>query len=173
MIMKTILITIISLFSIKSCFNSNSFKLIVAMEDAADLKAGNKVKCKGVEVGEVNNIQIVGNKVYAEIGLNNDFHPVKGTTAQVNFENLLGGKSLVLYPAETIEMLASGDTIYATKNESMGIIEDVLKKNIPIDSIMGNFNLDSIGSELLKDTASINKMKDAAEKIFKLKDLIQ
>ena len=38
---------------------------------------------------------------------------------------------------------------------------------------MGNFNLDSIGSELLKDTASINKMKDAAEKIFKLKDLIK
>ncbi len=143
------------------------------MEDAADLKAGNKVKCKGVEVGEVNNIQIVGNKVVAEININNDFHPVKGTTAQVNFENLLGGKSLVLYPAETMEMLASGDTIYATKNESMGIIEDVLKKNIPIDSIMGNFNLDSIGSELMKDTASINKMKETAEKIFKLKDLIQ
>lgn len=170
--MKILLIAFISLFSIKSCFNSDSFKLFVVMDDAYDLKPGDKVKCKGLKVGSVSTIQIQGNKVVAELNIDNDFHPTKGTTAQINFENFLGGKDIILYPTASSELLASSDTIYASKSDNLSILEDLLKKNIPLDSIAGNLNIDSIGIEILKDTASINKLKDAAGKLLKLKDLL-
>jgi ABC-type transporter Mla subunit MlaD len=167
--MKTMAIILISLFSFKSCLK-NGPDLYVVMDDAYGLENGSKVKCKGLEVGEINDIKISGNKVFATIDLNSDFQATRGTLAQVDTDNIFGKKSLVLTPTENIEILAHGDTIFAIAGNKMSIIENLIKKG-NVDSIFKGITLDSIGINI--DSLDINDILKKAEKIIDLNKLLK
>lgn len=170
--MKFIVILALSLFSLKSCLTDGT-TINVVMDDAAGLERGSKVKCKGLEVGKVNDIKIVGNKVIASIKLIEDFQPTKGSTAQVNLENLFNDRNLTILPSESTEILANGDTIYAQQsNVSLDIIKSIFK-NSDIDSLSGELSLDSLSSTLIADSAKISKLMRDAGKILDLNKLLK
>jgi phospholipid/cholesterol/gamma-HCH transport system substrate-binding protein len=169
--MKFIVILTLSLFSLKSCLTDGT-TINVVMDDAAGLERGSKVKCKGLEVGKVNDIKIVGNKVIASVKLMEDFQPTKGSTAQVNLENLFNDRNLTILPSESTEILANGDTIYAQSNVSLDIIKSIFK-NSDIDSLTGELSLDSLSSNLIADSAKISKLMRDAGKILDLNKLLK
>jgi phospholipid/cholesterol/gamma-HCH transport system substrate-binding protein len=167
--MKTLTILLFSLFSFKSCLKDGT-NLYVVMEDANGLENGSKVKCKGLEVGEINELKISGNKVVATISLNSDFQATKGSVAQVDIDNIFGKKSLVLTPTDNVEIMADGDTIYAIPGNKLSIIEQLINKS-DVDSLMNGLNLDSLKTRL--DSVKIDGLLKKAEKLIDLNKLIK
>lgn len=167
--MKTLTILLFSLFSFKSCLKDGT-NLYVVMEDANGLENGSKVKCKGLEVGEINELKISGNKVVATIGLNSDFQATKGSVAQVDIDNIFGKKSLVLTPTDNVEIMADGDTIYAIPGNKLSVIEQLINKS-DVDSLMNGLNLDSLKTRL--DSVKIDGLLKKAEKLIDLNKLIK
>lgn len=166
--MKTISIILISLFSFKSCLKPSS-TLNIVLEDANGLQKGSKLKCKGLEVGIINNIKITGNIVVATIALDKDFQATKGSTVQVDVDNVFGKKSLLISPATTTEMLTDGDTIYAIAGNNYSILDNLIKKG-NIDSLMQNINIDSLQSKL--DSIDVKSLIKKAEKLVDLNKLL-
>ena len=167
--MKTITILLFFLFSFKSCLKDGT-NLYVVMDDANGLEIGSKVKCKGLEIGEINDLKISGNKVVATISLNSDFQATKGSIAQVDTDNIFGKKSLLLTPTENTEVLVDGDTIYAISGNKLSIIEQLIKKG-DVDSLMKGINLDSMDIHL--DSIDIDRLLKKAEKFIDLNRLIK
>jgi ABC-type transporter Mla subunit MlaD len=129
-----------------------------------------KVKCKGLEVGEINELKISGNKVVATISLNSDFQATKGSVAQVDIDNIFGKKSLVLTPTDNVEIMADGDTIYAIPGNKLSVIEQLINKS-DVDSLMNGLNLDSLKTRL--DSVKIDGLLKKAEKLIDLNKLIK
>ena len=166
--MKLFAIIFLSLFSLKSCLQDGT-TINVVMDDAAGLQSGSKVKCKGLDVGKVNDIKIVGDKVIATIKLYEDFQPTKGSTAQVNLENIFNSRNLTILQSSSTEFLSNGDTIYAKNNTSLELINNIIK-GTNLDSIVGNLDLglDSLGDNLMADSAKFRKLIQDAGKMFNL-----
>ncbi len=164
--MKVCAIIFLSLFSFKSCLQDGT-TINVVMDDAGGLQSGSKVKCKGLDVGKVNDIKIVGDKVIATIKLNEDFQPTKGSSAQVNIENIFNGRNLTILPAASNEILISGDTIYAKNNGGLDMLHNIIK-GTNLDSIVGNLDLglDSLGTKLIADSAKFRKLLESAGKMI-------
>ncbi len=168
--MKFFAILLVTLFSFKSCL-TDSTTINVVMNDAGGLKEGSKVKCKGLDVGKVNDIKIVGDKVIASIKLNEDFQITKGSTAQVNIENIFNSRNLTILPSASNEILVSGDTIYAQNQNNLDFINSILNGN-KIDSVFSNLNLDSLDIKIVGDSVKFKKLMEEASKILDLKKII-
>ncbi|HQV78295.1 MAG TPA: MCE family protein [Chitinophagales bacterium] len=171
--MKIIIILFLSIFSFKSCLD-DSPKYFISMNNAEGIDKGSEIKCKGLNVGQVESIKIVGNKVIAEIALNKEYQPTKGTIAQVDFDNIFGAKNIELIPADNNELLAVGDTIYTTSLSPISAFEDLIK-NSHIDSLkkkinMKDFNLDSFPVNL--DSLGLNDLIKKAEKLMDLDKIL-
>lgn len=166
--MKFFVVILISFVSFKSCLTDGT-TINVVMDDAAGLQSGSKVKCKGLDVGKVNDIKIVGDKVIATIKLYEDFQPTKGSTAQVNLENIFNARNLTILPSSSTEFLANGDTIYAKSNTGLELINSFIK-GANLDSIVDNLDLglDSLSDNIEADSAKFRKLMESAGKIFNL-----
>lgn len=164
--MKVFAIIFLSLFSFKSCLQDGT-TINVVMDDAAGLKSGSKVKCKGLDVGKVNDIKIVGDKVIATIKLYEDFQPTKGSSAVVNLENIFNGRNLTILPSSSTEFLSNGDTIYAKSNNGLELINSFIK-GANLDSIVGDLDvsLDSLSDGLMTDSAKFRKLFESAGKMI-------
>ncbi|MFN8282442.1 MAG: MlaD family protein [Chitinophagales bacterium] len=162
--MKFIAIFLVALISFKSCLKDET-KIYVVLDDASDLQDGSKVKCKGLSVGRISDIKIIGDKVIATVKLYDDFIPTKGSTAEVNFGFLLAKRSLNIIPSSSNEPMASGDTIYAKKSTALDMIDNILKGVFPDSSY--DLNLDSLSEGLLNDSLKIKKIIQNAEKTSK------
>lgn len=172
--MKLIFILLLSFFSFKSCMQEKSV-LYVKMDNAYGLKANDAVVCKGVEVGNVEDVQIKNNQVIATIELKQDYKPTKGTIAKVKMENFLGKKNLELFPTENTILLANGDTISAKNSDAISILEDIIKSN-NIDSLKNSLNFDDFNLDSLPvniDSLGIDKYIEKAKKIMDLDKLFQ
>lgn len=167
--MKLIFVLLFSLFSFKSCFKESK-TIHVVLEDANGLQNGSKVTCKGLVVGEVDNLKITGNKVIALVNLNEDFTTTKGSVAQVDIDNIFGKKSLLIIPSSSNEILANGDTIYALTGNNYSIIQNLIKKG-DVDSLMSNINLDSMKINL--DSVDVEALIKKAEKFIDLNKLLK
>lgn len=167
--MKTFLIILFSLLSFKSCFKESK-TIHVVMNDANGLQNGSKVTCKGLDVGEVENLKIEGNKVIALVNLNEDFTATKGSVAQVDIDNIFGKKSLLIIPSSNNEILANGDTIYALTGNNYSIIQNLIKKS-DVDSLMSDINLDSMKINL--DSVDVEGLIKKAEKFIDLNKLLK
>ena len=167
--MKTFIIILFSLFSFKSCLKDGK-NINVVLDDANGLQNGSKVNCKGLNVGEVDNLKIVGNKVIALVNLNEDFTTTKGSVAQVDIDNIFGKKSLLIIPSSSNEILANGDTIYALTGNNYSIIQNLIKKG-DVDSLMSNINLDSMKINL--DSVDVEALIKKAEKFIDLNKLLK
>jgi len=165
--MKLIFLLLFSLFSFKSCFKESK-TIHVVLEEANGLQDGSKVTCKGLDVGAINSIKIVGNKVIALVELNEEFTATKGSVAKVDVDNIFGKKSLLIIPSSQSEILANGDTIYALSGNNYSIIENLLKKG-DIDSLMTN--LDSMKVNF--DSVDIKGLLKKAEKLIDLNNLLK
>lgn len=165
--MKFFVIILFSLISFKSCLTDGT-TIYVVMDDAFGLQDGSKVKCKGLDVGKINDIKIVGNKVVATVKLFEDFQPTKGSTAEVNLDNIFNGRNLTILPSSSTEFLVSGDTIYAQKNGGFDIINSLMK-GTAMDSIMDGLGLDSAINSVFADSTHIKNAIQEAMKIFKAK----
>ena len=154
--MKVFAIIFLSLFSFKSCLQDGT-TINVVMDDAAGLKSGSKV----------NDIKSVGDKVIATIKLNEDFQPTKGSTAQVNLENIFNGRNLTILPSSSTEFLSNGDTIYAKNNNGLELINSFIK-GANLDSLVGNIDvsLDSLSDGLMADSAKFRKLFESAGKMI-------
>jgi ABC-type transporter Mla subunit MlaD len=167
--MKLIFVILLSLFSLKSCVKDPK-NINVVLDDANGLQDGSKVTCKGLEVGKVNNLKIVGDKVIALVDLNEDFTATKGSVAQVDIDNIFGKKSLLITPSSNTEILANGDTIYAVAGNNYTIIKNIIKKG-GVDSLMGDLSLDSLNINL--DSIDVEKYLKQAEKFIDLNKLLK
>lgn len=168
--MKSVFIIILSLFSFKSCLQTET-DLYVVMNDAYGLQKSDKVKCMGVEVGKIKDIKIVGNKVIADVDLNDNYQPTKESSAKVTLENIFNKKSLVIIPAESTLPLEKGDTIYAQNSTGLDMIQDAIKQ-VNMDSILKKSGLDSVSFDLSGDSSTLNSLLKKAERILKLNKLL-
>lgn len=172
--MKSITFILISLFSFKSCLNDKPV-VHVLMNDANGLEVGNKVTCKGLAVGKVNQLKIVGNQIVATVELNDDFKASKGSVAQVDIDNIFGKKSLVILPSNQTEFLANGDTIYALTGNKLSILENLVKSG-NLDSLIKDINIKDLNLDSLNiniDSSDLNGLLKKAEKLMDWNKLLQ
>lgn len=171
--MKLLVMFIIGILSFKGC-NNDSYKIYAVLEDANGLSEGSKVKCKGLEVGVISGLKIVGNSVIATLDLKHDFQATKGTVAQVNSIPFLGNAQLNLIPTDNTALLANGDTIYAIAANPLSVFDELIKTS-DLDSLknkinLKNINLDSLSGKL--DSLGMDELLKKAEKIMDLNKIL-
>lgn len=171
--MKLLFLFVIGIFSLKGC-NTDSNKIYAVLDDANGLSEGDKVKCKGLDVGEILSLKIVGNRVIAELDLNRDFQATKETVAQVNSIPFLGHANLNLIPTDNTELLANGDTIYSIASNPLSVFDELIKTS-DLDSLknkinLKNINLDSLSGQL--DSLGMDELLKKAEKIMDLNKIL-
>jgi len=102
----------------------------IFMPDVDGLIVGSPVKFMGVEIGYINQINIVGHDVYLKFLINKkDLKLPQGVIATTEFSGLGGSKSLELYPP-TPETIASNKIIYVQAPTRLRDIFILLKEMV-------------------------------------------
>lgn len=102
----------------------------IFLPDVDGLINGSPVRLLGIQVGYVNQIDIVGEDVYVKFIITDPRVKLpKGSSATVEFSGLGGSKSLELYPP-SLEDLPSDKIIIAKRpkriHDSLGLLNDML-----------------------------------------------
>lgn len=126
--------------------NFNTYQIF--LPDVDGLINGSPVKILGIQVGYVNQIDIVGDDVYVKFIINDSKIKLPpGIKATVEFSGLGGSKSLELYPPESKEY-KSDKLIIAQKpkriSDSLGLLSNMFDQIVDITYIVSNF-MDKIG----------------------------
>ncbi len=121
--------------------NFNTYQIF--LPDVDGLINGSPAKLMGIQVGYVNQIDIVGEDVYVKFIITEPNVKIpKGSSATVEFSGLGGSKSLEIYPP-TKESLSSGKFLIIQKpkriHESLGLLNDMYDKIIEIAYITSRF----------------------------------
>lgn len=104
----------------------------IFLPDVDGLIVGSPVKFSGVEVGYIDRIKILSDRVYLKFVISKkDFRLPKGAIATVEFTGMGGSKSLEIYPP-TEESLASGKIILTEDpvrlSDSLSLLNDMFSK---------------------------------------------
>lgn len=85
--------------------------ILVALDNGAGLKRGDRVHLQGVEVGSVRSVQLAGARgVVVEVRLRDDFELPADTRAAISGD-VFGAHTLELVPGEALVRLEQNDTI--------------------------------------------------------------
>ncbi len=76
-------------FLLLSC-NNNSNKIYVLFDNVETLDEKSNVTCKGIEVGKISNIDLLGNQVLVELSINNKYPIPKESIFSIKQDGLLG-----------------------------------------------------------------------------------
>lgn len=138
----------------------NSYEIF--LPDIDGVINGSPVRYMGIEVGYINQLNIVGEEVYIRFVVNNkDFTLPKGSVATVSFTGLGGSKSLEIYPPE--EQAGLGDSYIIAQapkrlGDSLGLFMDMFDEvseiSYEISSFMKEVNL------IKKDDKNAHPQKD-------------
>lgn len=110
--------------------NFNTYQIF--LPDVDGLINGSPVRLMGIQIGYVNQVNIVGEDVYVRFIITNPNAKIpRGTTATVEFSGLGGSKSLELYTPKSDETIS--DKFIIAQNpkrihESLGLLNDMFNK---------------------------------------------
>lgn len=126
--------------------NFNTYQIF--LPDVDGLINGSPVKIMGIQVGYVNQIDIVGEDVYVKfIVTQPDVKVPQGSIATVEFSGLGGSKSLEIYPPES-EQKISDRILISQKpkriHDSLGLLNDMFDKIIDLTYTVSRF-MDKVG----------------------------
>lgn len=153
--------------------NLNTYQIF--LPDVDGLINGSPVKLMGINIGYVNQINIVGEDVYVKfIITNSDVKIPHGSSATVEFSGLGGSKSLELYPPEAKKNLP--DKLLNPQSpkrihDSIGLLNDMFNQFIDIAYNVSRF-MDKVGiigqsNEFNdKNAQSINKFLDYSNNLL-------
>lgn len=150
-----VLIWLLILFSLASVImigrysqrkDFNTYQIF--LPDVDGLTNGSPVRLMGIQVGYVNQVDIVGEDVYVKfIVTQRNVKIPLGATATVEFTGLGGSKSLELYPPNEKPVIQSKFIITKSPkriNDSAGVLNDMFNQIIEITYTVSNF-MDKIG----------------------------
>ena len=152
--------------------NFNSYQ--VFLPDVDGLINGSPVRYMGIQIGYVNQVDIVGEEVYVKfVVTQKDFKLPKGSITTVEFTGLGGSKSLEIYPPRSPDKELSDKILIpqAPKrlNDAFGVLNDMFDKIIKITYDISSF-MNEIGiikkQEALKNSNQKNstvEMLDSAD----------
>lgn len=132
----------------------------IFLPDVDGLIVGSPVRLMGIQVGYVNQLDIVGEDVYVKFIITD--HGVKvpyGSTATVEFSGLGGSKSLELYPPTPDKKTYNRFiNIQSPKriHESLGLLIDMFEKIADI-TYKTSYFMDKLG--LIKNKQNYNKVE--------------
>lgn len=153
--------------------NFNVYQIF--MPDVDGLIVGSPVRLMGIQIGHVNQLDIVGEDVYVRfIATEHDVKIPYGSTATVEFSGLGGSKSLELYPP-TSEKNISNKFINVQSpkriHESLGLLVDMFEKIADITYKIGNF-MDKVDLIKSKQNHNINQPGQFDQFLNFLNDLL-
>lgn len=155
--------------------NFNTYQIF--LPDVDGLIVGSPVKFMGIQIGYVNQLNIVGEDVYVKFIITEpDVKVPYGSTATVEFSGLGGSKSLELYPPKSNKSYNTKFIIPQSPKrigDSLGLLSDMFDKFIDITYSISHF-MDKIGiirvqesskkmiqNNQIKQSKSINFLNDA------------
>ncbi|CAN3126446.1 virulence factor Mce family protein [Mycobacterium sp. smrl_JER01] len=99
--------------------------------NASGLRAGQFVRASGVEVGKVDNVELIegGTKVRVDFNVDRSLELFDGSTAAVRYLNLIGDRYLELKRGESDARLAAGGTIPVERTQPA----------LDLDALIGGF----------------------------------
>lgn len=135
--------------------NFNTYQIF--MPDVDGLIVGSPVKILGIQIGYVNQLDIVGEDVYVKfIVTEKDIKIPRGTKATVEFSGLGGSKSLELYAPTPHEKNTSNMFIIVQNpkriHDSLGLLNSMFKQLMDVTYSISHF-MNQIG--MIKEKESI------------------
>lgn len=132
-------------YNYKKVFNTYQ----IFLPDVDGLINGSPVKFMGIQIGYVNQIDIVGDDVYVKFIITQPGVRIPhGSAATVEFSGLGGSKSLELYPPKTKEISFADKLITPLPpkriHDSLGLLNDMFDKAMTIAYEVSHF-MDKIG----------------------------
>lgn len=121
--------------------NFNTYQIF--LPDVDGLINGSPVKFMGIDIGYVNQIDIVGDDVYVKfIVTKSDVRIPHGAITTVEFSGLGGSKSLEIYPPISVKNIS--DKILITQSpkrihDSLGLLNDMFDKIIDLTYEVSHF----------------------------------
>lgn len=113
------------LFLIIGC-NDNSNTLNIELIDAKGLKEGAKVYCKNAEIGEVEEIFFVKQKLIAKLRIDEEFNVPKESKIYLISEDIFGTKAITIELSNNKDIYSEADTIVCIPNTET-IIDSTIK----------------------------------------------
>ena len=142
----------------------------IFLSDVDGLIDGSPVKIMGIQVGYVNQIDIVGEDVYVKFVITErDVKIPSGSIATVEFSGLGGSKSLEIYPPKT-DVNPSGKFIIAQSpkriHDSLGLLNEMFDQLADLTYTVSRF-MDKVG--IIKGKSVLNK-NESTLPIFEILD---
>ncbi len=132
----------------------------IFMPDVDGLIVGSPVKLLGINVGYVNQLDIVGEDIYVKFVITEkEVRVPAGSKVTVEFSGLGGSKSLEIYPPESKKQPGGKFLIVQSPkriHDSLGLLSDMFDKIIDITYTTSNF-MEKVG--ILKNQSSLNNTK--------------
>lgn len=136
------------------------------LPDVDGLINGSPVKIMGIQVGYVNQLDIVGEDVYVKFVITEQNVRIPaGSTATVEFSGLGGSKSLELYPPKSNKNYSDKFLIPQSPkriHDSLGLLNDMFEKIIGITYDVSNF-MEQVG--MIKKSSNIQKNTNTPKSI--------
>ena len=140
--------------------NKKGYTLYALIGDASGLAKKAKVKMKGVEIGNVEDLKLNGNNVKLKLFIQNGVEIPKGSAVTLGQDNFLGGKYVKIIPSNSL-------IFYKPKEEITEYINTV-----SMDNVMANINsaVNDVKTLIKKlnntlDEKTINNLKQTIQNI--------
>lgn len=150
------------IISAKYIYKKNFNTYQIFLPDVDGLIVGSPVKFMGIQIGYVNQLNIVGEDVYVKFIITEPNIKVPyGSTATVEFSGLGGSKSLELYPPKAEKNYTSKFIIPQSPkriHDSLGLLNDMFDKFIDITYTVSHF-MDKVGIIKIHGLSQKNKIK--------------
>lgn len=148
--------------------NFNTYQIF--LPDVDGLIVGSPVKILGIQVGYVNQLNIVGDNVYVKFIITDSNVKIpQGSIVTVEFSGLGGSKSLELYPPIAGKKYNNKFLITQSPkriHDSLGLLNDMFDKIIEITYVVSNF-MDKVG--IIKNIETNNELKQTHEIKYSVK----
>ena len=145
-----------------SDYNKKGYFIYAKMNDASGLSKKAKVKMRGVDIGNVEDLMLTDNGVKLKLFIKNNVKIPKNSEVTLAQDNFLGGKYVRIIPSNSYTYIAPGGII--DKSLNVASLDDVLTNiNLAVDDV--RVLLKKINTTL--DEKTINNLK---ETIVNVKD---
>ena len=151
----------------------------IFLPDVDGLIKGSPVKLMGIQIGHVNQINIVGEDVYVRFIITDKKVAIpRGSVVTVEFSGLGGSKSLEIYPPSEKNKIPSDNILIAQNpkriGDSLGVLntmfEDVLDIAYTIFSFMNKLGIiEKVEQAKIGETFPVDKKYDP-EEMLKISD---
>lgn len=155
-------------YNYKKVFNTYQ----IFLPDVDGLINGSPVKFMGIQIGYVNQIDIVGEDVYVKFIITKQGIRIpNGSAATVEFSGLGGSKSLEIYPPKKKEISYADKLITPLPpkriHDSLGLLNDMFDKAMTLAYEISHF-MNQVG--IIKDNADAKKLSTESKSMNEVLD---